>query len=517
MDCDQTLWKGICGEDGPDGVEIDAPHRALQEFMIARHDVGMLLCLCSKNNEEDVIRVFDRHPEMPLKRDHIVSWRVNWKSKSENIKSLADELKLGLDSFIFIDDNPIECARVQAECPEVLTLRLPQESGDIPRFLDHVWAFDHLKVTKEDKERTRFYKQDIERSRFQEENLTFHDFLAGLELEVHISKMSHSQISRVAQLTQRTNQFNFTTIRRSAAEIQELCRLEGLECLVVEVSDRFGEYGLVGVIMFRAGGETLEVDTFLLSCRVLGRGVEHQMLAKLGEIAEERAFNRISIPCTRTGKNQRALDFLRGIATGGEKRVENHLMFTLSVENVASLTCDSLSSRGHAPKARKKEHAGTSTDETDRSISRLLKRIATQLYDVEHILKDIESKRRYCPRSALEKDYVVPRTPTEEMLVRIWSRILGIRRVGICDNFFELGGHSLLATLLMSRIRDTFEVELSMQAFFDRPTVAETAKAIEKCAIEQTESQEILAALEELEKLSDDEIGILLAREGGGP
>ena len=290
LDCDQTLWKGICGEDSPDGVEIDAPHQALQEFMINQHNAGMLLCLCSKNNEEDVVQVFNHHPRMPLRRDHIVSWRINWKSKSENIKFLANELHLGLDSFIFIDDNPIECAQVQDECPEVLTLQLPQEPGDIPRFLDHVWAFNHLKVTEEDKERTKLYKQNIKRSQFQKETLTFHNFLAGLELKVNISEMSDSQIARVAQLTQRTNQFNFTTIRRSEAEIQKLCQSEELERLVVEVSDRFGDYGLVGVIMFRTNGKALEVDTFLLSCRVLGRGVEHQMIRKLGEISRHLIF-----------------------------------------------------------------------------------------------------------------------------------------------------------------------------------------------------------------------------------
>jgi FkbH-like protein len=314
LDCDQTLWKGICGEDGPDGVEIDAPHQALQEFMTTQYNVGMLLCLCSKNNEEDVVQILDRHPGMLLRRNHIVAWRINWKSKSEGIKSLADELQLGLDSFIFIDDNPIECAQVQAECPEVLTLQLPPEPGDIPGFLNHVWAFDHLKVSTEDKERSKFYKQNKERSRFQKETLTFHDFLVGLELKVHISKMLDSQISRVAQLTQRTNQFNFTTVRHSEAEVQKLYKSKELECLVVEVSDRFGDYGLVGVIMFRTGSKALEVDTFLLSCRVLGRGVEHQMLAKLGEIAKKRSLNHINIPYNHTNKNQPALDFLHEIA-----------------------------------------------------------------------------------------------------------------------------------------------------------------------------------------------------------
>ncbi len=515
LDCDQTLWKGICGENGSDGVEIDAPHQALQEFMIAQRDAGMLLCLCSKNNEEDVVQVFDRHSRMLLRRDHIVAWRINWKNKSENIKSLADELQLGLDSFIFIDDNPIECAQVQAECPEVLTLQLPQEQNDIPRFFDHVWAFDHLKVTEEDKERTKLYKQNIKRSQFQKETLTFHNFLAGLELKVNFSEMSDSQIARVAQLTQRTNQFNFATVRRSEADIQKLCQSEELECLVVGVSDRFGDYGLVGVIMFRTNGKALEVDTFLLSCRVLGRGVEHQMLAKLGEIAQERSLNRINIPCIPTRKNQPALDFLHGIAGKLKKQYDNHLIFTLPVEYAVSLSYDSTISKVYAQKARKKEIPDTYMGGTPRSTSRLLERIATELYDVERIIKDIESKKQYSEPSRIEKGYVAPRTPTEETLAEIWSQVLSINQISIYDNFFELGGHSLSATQIMSRVRDTFGVELSFRSFFDAPTIVDTAVIItdNESWNMQMNNIEVTKLLKELSQLSEDQAKIMLNEE----
>ena len=163
---------------------------------------------------------------------------------------MAQELNLGLDSFIFLDDNPLECAEVRSGCPDVLTLQLPSEE-DIAKFLDHVWAFDRLKVTSEDQQRTVMYKQEIERVRFQAQALTVEEFLEGLNLQVKLSKPSRAQLSRVAQLTQRTNQFNFTTVRRTEAQIQHLPR-DGLECRVVEVSDRFGDYGLVGVMIFGA-------------------------------------------------------------------------------------------------------------------------------------------------------------------------------------------------------------------------------------------------------------------------
>jgi FkbH-like protein len=250
LDCDNTLWKGVCGEDGALGIEIDAGRYALQEFVVRQQEAGMLLCLCSKNQEADVFEVFDRHPDMPLKRQHLVAWRINWQSKSENLKALAGELNLGLDSFIFVDDNAVECAEVAANSPDVLALQLPAEEKDIPRFLDHVWAFDHLKVTEEDRRRTALYQQNLQRERFEREATTLEGFLAGLNLQIEIVPASENQIARISQLTERTNQFNFTTIRRSENEIRQLWQDGRHKILTVSVRDRFGDYGLVGVMIF---------------------------------------------------------------------------------------------------------------------------------------------------------------------------------------------------------------------------------------------------------------------------
>ena len=338
LDCDQTLWKGVCGEDGPLGLDIDSNYKALQSFMVAQHDAGMLICLCSKNNEGDVAAVFEQRSEMPLKREHITSWRINWRRKSENIRSLADELQLGFDSFIFIDDNPVECAEIQAVYPEVLALQMPSETETIPKFLQHTWAFDHLKTTEEDKKRTMLYKQNIQREKYREAAPTFKEFLAGLSLNVQISEIKPTQLSRVAQLTQRTNQFNMTTIRRSENEIQTLCRAKSFDCLVAEVNDRFGDYGLVGVMLFETCSDCLKIDTFLLSCRVLGRGVEHQMLAKLGDIAQDRKIERIDVPYVPTERNQPALDFLDSVGGNFKQYVDEGWLFKLPAKFVSGLT-----------------------------------------------------------------------------------------------------------------------------------------------------------------------------------
>jgi amino acid adenylation domain-containing protein/FkbH-like protein len=338
LDCDQTLWGGVCGEDGPAGVTIDSPRRALQEFMVAKHAAGMLLCLCTKNNGQDVWDVFQSRTDMPLKRDHLVTWRINWQSKSENLKTLATELKLGLDSFIFIDDNPVECAEVEAGCPEVLTIRLPSVAEQIPQFLQHMWAFDHLRLTEEDQRRTTLYQENACRERFHQEAPSFEAFLAGLELEISIAPLREDQLPRVAQLTQRTNQFNCTTIRRTESEIRELIRQTGAEVLTVEVKDRFGDFGLVGLLIVRAEANRLSIDTFLLSCRALGKGVEHRMLAYLGELAASRGCEWVDINLIRTPKNGPAFDFIASVAGDRLQAAGNEYNCRLPSALVAAVT-----------------------------------------------------------------------------------------------------------------------------------------------------------------------------------
>lgn len=474
LDCDNTLWQGVCAEDGVQNLKIDSPHQALQTFMVAQQQAGKLLCLCSKNHEADVWAVFEGRADMSLKREHLVAWRINWQPKSENLKSLSAELDLGLSSFIFIDDNPVECAEVRANCPAVTTIQLPADLNQWEQFLDRVWAFDHLNVTAEDQERTRYYQERQERDRFHEQAPNLADFLAGLKLEVGISPMTDSQLSRVSQLTKRTNQFNFTTIRRTEAEIQQLWESGAFESLVVEVRDRFGDYGLVGAMLFESAANAIRVDTFLLSCRALGRGVEHQMLARLGKIAAERQLNSIEILYLPTERNQGALDFLESIGSEFKQPIEGGWQYSVPVELASELT--------YSPPLGKSQEAtgksggasllGKSQEPTGKSgESTLLMRIATELSDAEQILERIKSQNRQSPGAS--ETYVAPRTPAEELLAGIWADVLNIERVGIHDNFFKLGGHSLIGTQVMSRIRDTFAVGLPLHLLFELPTIAQ--------------------------------------------
>jgi FkbH-like protein len=505
LDCDDTLWQGICGEDGPEGVVIDPPRKWLEEFMVAQHDAGMLLCLASKNNEEDVLDTFQLHPEMPLRMQHFVARRINWEPKSHNLAALAEELELGLDSFILVDDNPKECDEVQANCPEVLTVPLPPEAEEFPLFLRHIWAFDHARVTAEDKRRTELYTQRIERSRLARQVSSLNEFLASLKLEVRISPMAPQQLPRVAQLTQRTNQMNLTAIRRTESEIQALVNSGRAECLTVEVSDRFGSYGLTGVIIFTEGNEALTVDTFLLSCRVLGRGVEHRMLARLGEIAVARGLTRVNVPFVPTQRNRPAQRFLESAGLPFRTVSERGIEYRFPAEGAANIA---YKPEGGPPKAPAPFH--------DRPEARRYAidyvRIARELRDPAEIVRRVREEGRN--GAAAKVPYTAPRTELEGELAAIWAELLGVPSVGIQDNFFDLGGHSLLAVQLLSRVRQVFDIDLTLEVVYSGAfTVAELAKTIELQEIEQAGAEQYAEILKELEGLSDDEVRALLAEE----
>ena len=336
LDCDNTLWSGICGEDGPAGVKIDEPRRILHEFMHAQLDAGMLLCLCSKNNPEDVEEVFRLH-QMPLKREDFAACRLNWVPKSENLRSLAQELNLGLDSFIFIDDNPIECAEVEANCPGVIAVQLPEDLASMERFLGHLWILDHLKVTEEDRKRTALYLQNRQREQFQAQALSFADFLAGLNLQIQIEEPAPAQLPRVAQLTERTNQFNFSTRRRTEGEIVKLHQEKKSQILSITVTDRFGDYGLVGVVIYQLTRTALDVDTFLLSCRVLGKGVEHRILSRLGEIAHNSGRKWVDLHFIHSQKNKPAFDFLERIGASFRHGSNGSTLFRFPADFAAGI------------------------------------------------------------------------------------------------------------------------------------------------------------------------------------
>lgn len=311
IDCDNTLWGGVVGEVGLDGIDLgtDAAgrhYRELQQWILSQQKSGILVVIVSRNEEHDVWSVFDRHPEMILKREQITAHRINWAPKSENLRSLAEQLNLGLDSFVFLDDDPAVRLEVESSLPEVTVVPMMQPSEYVAQ-VRRLWAFDASELTDEDRQRGAMMAAEQERTRAQKSSSSFDDYLAGLRLKVAVREASDDDLSRVAQLTQKTNQFNLSVIRRSQEELRNLSESR---ILAVSVTDRFGDYGTVGVAILTGSGKQMRLDTFLLSCRVLGRQVEHAFLAAVHRIARDSGAQRLIAPVVETPRNTPARSFV---------------------------------------------------------------------------------------------------------------------------------------------------------------------------------------------------------------
>ncbi len=290
VDLDNTLWGGVAGEDGVDGITLSnhkegARFYHLQKSLLRMKSRGVMLAVISKNNPEDVDEVFEKHPYMLLKKDDFVAMSVNWESKSSNIRSMAEGLNIGLDSFLFLDDDPVERAQMEAECPEVTVIDFPKDTSDLPQLMEEVYEgyFKSLDTTNEDLSKTEQYRQEAKRAESRKSAITLDDYLSGLEIHVDIHRMKSDEEVRVAQLIEKTNQFNLTTKRYSQSEVHELSTFEDSDVIVARMKDKFGDEGLVSVMVLKYDADTVDIDSFLMSCRVMNRGLEDVMVQKVAE------------------------------------------------------------------------------------------------------------------------------------------------------------------------------------------------------------------------------------------
>lgn len=297
LDLDNTLWRGVVGEDGLEGI---LPDKKIQAHLLSLFEKGIILALNSKNNEEDAMPVFENHPDMILKQSHIAAWRMNWQSKEKNIAELAEELNLGTESFVFVDDDPFQREAVRTAFPEIAVLS--------PERLYDYAGFSAFAITDEDRRRGPMYAEERQRRELQKTLRTPEDFLKELDLRVAVNEVSDETMARVSQLTQKTNQFNLTTRRYSEEDIRR--RLgEGWQVLTIGVMDRFGDYGTTGVVMVEPQGMEWRVDNFLLSCRVLGREVEDHLVAHLIDTARVAGVRALTAEYRPSSKNRQTESF----------------------------------------------------------------------------------------------------------------------------------------------------------------------------------------------------------------
>jgi len=313
LDLDNTLWGGVIGDDGPDKIIIgrETPlaeaYTAFQEYCLALKNRGVILAVCSKNNEETVKQGFS-HPDSVLKLTDISSFRVNWDPKHENLKQIAKELNVGIDSLVFVDDNPAERAIVAAQLPAVAVPEVGSEPAHYASILHGGRYFEAASLTAEDLERAQLYARNTQRTVQQEKFADYGEYLDSLEMTAEIDVFKPVYVERIAQLTNKTNQFNLTTRRYTVAEIEAIARNPQFIGIYGKLSDRFGDNGLVSVLIGRKDGIDLYIELWLMSCRVLKREMESAMLDAIVERARNRGARRMVGRFIPTAKNGMVAD-----------------------------------------------------------------------------------------------------------------------------------------------------------------------------------------------------------------
>ena len=308
LDLDNTLWGGIVGEDSFENIKLgpESPSNVFWEFqkyILALNQRGIILAVNSKNNPEDALRVIREHPYMVLREEHFACLKINWQDKATNLKEIANELNIGLDSLVFIDDDPLNRQLVKERLPEVLVVDLPDDPSYFTQTLKELNEFNVFQITEEDYHRGRMYTQDRQRKEFEVKSGDFDEFLAKLNLKVEIKKADAFTVPRISQLTLKTNQFNLTTRRYQEEEIRRFAGLEDYLVFSVKVEDKFGDSGIVGVAIIKKMAEGWLIDNFLLSCRIIGRNIEKAMLYHIIDLVKKDGAQRVVGEYIATAKN----------------------------------------------------------------------------------------------------------------------------------------------------------------------------------------------------------------------
>ncbi len=492
VDADDTLWNGIVGEVGALGVQIDAGRAALHEFLLDQVRAGRLLCVCSKNREEDVREVWRAHPGLRLREEHIAAWAVDWRPKSESLRALAQALGLGLETCVLLDDSPLECAEVAAFAPQVTALQLPGGSGAAARFVRHLWLLDTAARSDEDRRRTALYADEARRDQARRAAPDLACFLETLELRCDVAPLRPEDVERVAQLCERTNQFNLAKHERSPAEIRALGESGALEWLTVRVADRFGDYGLVGVLAFARTADALRVDTFLLSCRVLGRGVEQRLLAELGRRAESAGLAHIELPFVAAPRNAPARAFLEALRPH-ERRGSAFV--------IEACAAQAQRPEGVAPAAEAVPVAqAASVAEVSPALAQSdprreplrARRVAATLAEVGAI-EAAQAARRRASQPGAGAGALRGTGSVRETVGALWSDVLGLDGLGLHDDFFASGGNSLLLVQAASRVGRAFGRRLPFDVAFKLRSVEAVAAWLETAGANESPAAPVVA------------------------
>ena len=326
LDLDNTLWGNIIGEDGIEGIKI-GPYpegRSFVEFqkvIKALSENGIILAINSKNNQKDAMKAINEHPHMILREKDFSCIKINWNDKISNMREIAKDLNIGLDSIVFFDDDPINRELLRMSMPEVNTIELPKDPSSYAQILRNLNDFNTLKITKDDTERKKMYSQEQNRQKLESSTENLNEYLKKLDIKIKIKLDNEFSISRISQLILKTNQFNLTTKRYQEEEIKEFVEDKTMIVGCSEVDDKFGENGITNVFIIKTKSNEWIIDTFLLSCRIMGRGIEEGIIGKILEIAKNKGIEKITATFIPTEKNKPAENFLKNY--GFKKEKEN--------------------------------------------------------------------------------------------------------------------------------------------------------------------------------------------------
>jgi len=314
VDLDNTLWGGVIGEEGFNGIQLGpeypgAAYVMLQRAILDLHRRGVILAVCSKNNAAEAMEAIQNHPHMLLRPEHFAAFRINWQDKASNLREIAAELNIGVDSLAFLDDNPSEREWIRTQLPAVSVIDLPDDVLGYAAALRECPIFERVTLLEEDRERGRHYTEQRLRGELQQSANSLEEFYTALRMVVRIGPATDVDCARVAQLTQKTNQFNLTTRRYSEPQIRAMMEDPAWRLYALRASDRFGDSGLVGVALVRRNAVDWEIDTLLVSCRVIGRTIETALLAFLCDAARRDGAARVCGWYFPTKKNAPAKDF----------------------------------------------------------------------------------------------------------------------------------------------------------------------------------------------------------------
>ena len=331
LDLDNTLWGGVLGDEGPLGVALGSEYPgsafvAFQHAVLRLRERGIILAIASKNNESDVEELFERNSAMVLKPEHFAARQIHWEPKSLSLKRIADELNIGLEHIVFADDNPAECAEVSQALPEVTTILLPRQPEQFIEAISAEGLFDSLALSAEDLRRAELYRQRAEGEKLRESSGSLEDYYLSLDMTVHLAPVTAASLARASQMTQKTNQFNTTTQRYSEAEISDRMASPDWTTVTARVTDRFGDNGIVCLAMGSVANGSMLIDTFLMSCRVIGRTVETAVLGRLVQAASAEGAKSIEGWIYPTKRNTPVRDLYRRhgftLAQSGEDGAE---------------------------------------------------------------------------------------------------------------------------------------------------------------------------------------------------